>query len=86
MKLYHFVSDMNGHALNGHSSNGHSQPLDGNAMLAQGRLLDGLGHWVDRLFDGSLPKCKIDYWPQFPIDNEPEAAGVEEKAEDKKDQ
>ena len=48
-------------------------------MLAQGRLLDGLGHWVDRLFDGSLPKCKIDYWPLFPVDHEPESEEVEEK-------
>ena len=72
-------TDMNGHVLNGNSTNGHSQPLDGNAMLAQGRLLDGLGHWVDRLFDGSLPKCKIDYWPLFPVDQEPESEEVEEK-------
>lgn len=70
---------LNGH---GHSLNGNARPIDGNRMLAEGRLLDGLGHWVDRLFDGSLTKCKVDHWPTFPID-EPQP---ELTKEDKKDQ
>lgn len=74
--------------MNGHATNGNSQPLDGDAMLSQGRLLDGLGHWIDRLFDGSLPKCKIDYWPIFPVDaSEPSGADADgTETENKKDQ
>lgn len=48
--------------------NGHSVSVDGEALLAQGRVLDGLGTWLDRLFDGSLPKCKLERWPIYPID------------------
>jgi len=48
--------------------NGYQQEIDGNMLLAQNRLLDGLSHWVERLFDGSLLKCQVDRWPMFPVD------------------
>lgn len=48
--------------------NGHSAAVDGDTLLAQGRILDGLGTWIDRLFDGSLPKCKVERWPIYPVE------------------
>ena len=65
VNLIIWITGMHG---NRHSINGNAKPVDGESLLAEGRLLDGLGHWVDRLFDGSLPKCKIEFWPLFPTD------------------
>lgn len=72
------IVGMNG-AGNGGGLNGFAHPVDGDTLLRQGRLLDGLGHWVDRLFDGSLPKCKIDHWPLFPVDEPTESLNQDDK-------
>ena len=69
-----FFLELNAQVGNGQS--GHSRDLDGDALLRDNRILDGLGNWIDRLFDGSLPKCKIDRWPLFPMD--PEDSGMNE--------
>ncbi|XP_067947504.1 dnaJ homolog subfamily C member 16-like [Watersipora subatra] len=74
-------SEQEGMNGNGHTLNGQTKPMDGDSLIAAGRLLDGLSHWVDRLFDGTLPKCKIQSWPVFPVDQISERKLNENKKE-----
>ncbi|KAJ8910877.1 hypothetical protein NQ315_000508 [Exocentrus adspersus] len=36
-------------------------------ILLQGTLLDGLENWLDRLFEGTTQRYRINYWPEFSI-------------------
>ncbi|CAG9862646.1 unnamed protein product [Phyllotreta striolata] len=33
----------------------------------QGALLNGFSNWLDRLFEGTTQRFRINYWPEFPI-------------------
>lgn len=38
---------------------------NGNNILCQDNLLDGLPMWLDRLFEGLTHRYYINYWPEF---------------------
>ncbi|KAJ8928464.1 hypothetical protein NQ314_018969 [Rhamnusium bicolor] len=40
---------------------------NGEEVLLQESLLDGLPNWLDRLFEGTTKRYHINYWPEFPI-------------------
>lgn len=59
------VSDPEAGAFMGfHSSESSDSESEGKPLL-QGTLLDGLGNWLDRLFEGSTHRYYINYWPDF---------------------
>lgn len=42
-----------------------SQDEGSNNVLYRDNLLDGLPHWLERLFEGSTHRYYVNYWPEF---------------------
>ncbi|XP_022905237.1 dnaJ homolog subfamily C member 16 [Onthophagus taurus] len=43
-----------------------SSDSDKEDVLLEGDLLDGLPIWLDKLFEGTTQRFRINYWPEFP--------------------
>lgn len=50
---------------------GSSNPLtDPRTKLFHSDILSGLPNWLDRVFDGSLPRIRVDSWPKMSVEEE----------------
>ena len=48
-----------------------SNPItDPRTKLFHGDILSGLPNWLDRVFDGSLPRIRVDSWPKMSVEEE----------------